>query len=85
MIPSELQRVQDTRIQQKVMAAHREAFREKFPGQCEHIMRLVAERLQLGLKKHNPVELTASEIADLAQALHVIYHIHQDLGGWHDH
>ena len=38
-------RVRDTRILQKVNAVHREAFREKFPGQVEHCMRLTAERL----------------------------------------
>ena len=36
----EAKRVQDTLIMQKVNGAHREAFQQKFPGQCEHIMRL---------------------------------------------
>jgi hypothetical protein len=74
----EARRVQDTKIQQKVMAAHREAFKEKFPGQVEHILRLVAERLQQGLRKDNPVELTATEVESLAQALNSIYDIHCD-------
>ena len=74
----EARRVQDTKIQQKVMAAHREAFKEKFPGQVEHILRLVAERLQQGLHKDNPVELTAAEVESLAQALNSIYDIHCD-------
>lgn len=74
----EARRVQDTKIQQKVMAAHREAFKEKFPGQIEHILRLVAERLQQGLRKDNPVELTAAEVESLAQALNSIYDIHCD-------
>ena len=69
----------DTRIQQKVMAAHREAFAQKFPGQIEHCMRLVAERLQTGLRKDNPVELMPAEIAALAQALNAIYDIHCDI------
>jgi hypothetical protein len=73
------QRVQDTRIEQKVMAAHREAFAQKFPGQVEHCMRLIAERLQTGLRKDQPVELMASEIADLSQALNLIYSIHCNL------
>jgi len=75
----EAKRVQDTQIQQKVMAAHREAFAIKFPGQVEHCMRLIAERLQTGLRKDQPVELMASEIADLSQALNLIYRIHCDL------
>ena len=75
----EARRVQETVIMQKVNLAHREAFVQKFPGQCEHIMRLIAERLQLGLKKDNPVELSAGEICDLARALNAIYDIHCDL------
>jgi hypothetical protein len=76
---SDAHRLEETRIAQKVGAAHREAFREKFPGQCEHIMRLIAERLQLGLRKDNPIELTAAEIQGLASALNAIYLIHVDL------
>jgi len=72
----EARRAQDTKIEQKVMAAHREAFHHKFPGQIEHIMRLIAERLQQGLRKDQPVELMASEIADLAAALDHVYSIH---------
>jgi phage terminase Nu1 subunit (DNA packaging protein) len=72
-------RLEEVKIAQKVNAAHREAFREKFPGQIEHIMRLIAERLQLGLRKDNPVEIMPSEIRDLSQALNQIYEIHVDL------
>ena len=38
--------VKETLIMQKINNAHREAFRQKFPGQIEHCMRLTAERLQ---------------------------------------
>lgn len=75
------QQAEDVKIAQKVMTAHREAFALKFPGQCEHIMRLIAERLQLGLRKDQPVELTAKEISDLSTALNAIYDIHCDLRG----
>jgi len=76
----------DTLILQKVNAAHREAFVEKFPGQCEHIMRLIAERLQ-AILTNKPTTLndpetwavTAEEIASLSQALHHVYQIHKDL------
>ena len=78
---AEAARAQDTRIEQKVMAAHREAFQTKFPGQCEHIMRLIAERLQQGLRKDNPVEISAGEVCYLARALDAIYSIHVDLQG----
>jgi hypothetical protein len=66
----------DTIIMQKVNAAHREAFKTRFPGQVEHCMRLTAERLQAILTK-KPSELsdpetwtsTADEIASLSEAL----------------
>ena len=76
---AEAARVADVRIEQKVMAAHREAFHQKFPGQVEHCMRLIAERLQTGLRKDQPVELMATEIESLSHALNLIYTIHCDL------
>jgi len=55
-------------------------FIEKFPGQCEHILRLITERLHLGLDKRDGTDpaipetwkLNTGEIADLAEAM---YHI----------
>ena len=76
---AQAQLVADVRIEQKINSAHRAAFVQKFPGQVEHILRLIAERLQLGLRKDQPVELMASEIADLSRALNLIYDIHCDL------
>lgn len=49
--------VRDVIILQKVNKAHRDAFKEKFPGQLEHCMRLTAERLQALLTK-KPSDLT---------------------------
>ena len=71
--------VRDTLIMQKVNHAHREAFKTRFPGQVEHIMRLTAERLHNVLLK-KPDDLgdpetwaaTASEICDLSEALHFL-------------
>lgn len=68
--------VRDTVIMQKVNAAHREAFKARFPGQVEHCMRLTAERLQAILTR-KPTDLadpetwtsTADEIAKLSEAL----------------
>jgi hypothetical protein len=68
--------VRDTVILQKVNAAHREAFKQRFPGQVEHCMRLTAERLQAILTR-KPTDLadpetwtsTADEIAKLSEAL----------------
>jgi hypothetical protein len=74
--------VLDTKIQAKINAVHRGAFIEKFPGQVEHILRLITERLQHGLDKREGVDvsrvdtwrLSPYEIAELSQAL---YHINE--------
>lgn len=78
--------VQDTLILQKVNGAHREAFKSKFPGQCEHILRLTAERLQSILVK-KPEDMsdpgtwvsTPQDIRDLSQALLNVYQISREL------
>jgi hypothetical protein len=71
--------VEETRIMQKVNAAHRVAFREKFPGQVEHCLRLITERLQRGLVKDAEQPLTNRDCADLAIALDLLYQIHKEL------
>ena len=79
--------VLETRILQKVNGAHREAFAEKFPGQVEHILRLITERLHLGLDKRDGVSvqnpdtwiLTSEEILCLAQAMKSIQEIRASL------
>ena len=85
--PRQLQQVQDTIIMSKVNAAHREAFREKFPNQTEHLLRLISERLQAGLDKRSGVIiqdpntwlLSAEEIVQLSQAMHNVYLIYKDV------
>ena len=70
---------QETKILQKVNKVHREAFKERFPGQVEHCMRLTAERLQAILTK-KPTDLAnpetwdcnAGEIKDLAHGLYYL-------------
>jgi methionyl-tRNA synthetase len=77
--------VRDTLILQKVNRVHREAFKVKFPTQCEHVMRLTAERLQAVLT-NKPQDLadpetwtaTANEIRDLAEALYYLALISKD-------
>jgi len=75
----------DTLILQKVNRAHREAFKQKFPGQLEHVMRLTAERLQAMLvnKPDNLADpetwvSTAAEIRDLSEALYYLALISKD-------
>ena len=74
----EQRRVRETLILQKVNGAQREAFRQKWPGQCEHIMRLLAERLQTSLRKDGS-EVPVEHIARLSEALLAVYQIHREL------
>jgi len=64
-----------TRINQKVNRAYREAFEAKFPDQCQHIMRLMAERLQQGLRK-DTAGISNLDAAALAIGLAAIHSIH---------
>jgi hypothetical protein len=81
------EQVAETRILQKVNAAHREAFGEKYPGQVEHCLRLIMERLQAGLDKRGTVDITRpetwllspSEVKDLSDAAHALHEIRNDL------
>ena len=53
----ETRRADETKILQKVNAANREAFVARFPGQLEHCMRLLSERLQYCLSKPEHMDL----------------------------
>lgn len=84
---TEAARVSDTLILQKINASHRVAFQEKFPGQCEHILRLLTERLQAGLDKRDGViidqpetwKFSPLELLQLSQSIEAIYYVHRDL------
>jgi hypothetical protein len=79
--------VKDTLILQKINASHRLAFADKYPNQVEHILRLITERLQLGLTKTESTDLqnpetwllSCEEINDLAHAMFYVHQIRQDL------
>ena len=79
--------VRDTLIMQKVNASHRMAFIEKFPGQIEHILRLLTERLQAGLDKRDGIDISdpntwnlcPSELASLSKAILDIYTVRESL------
>jgi hypothetical protein len=79
--------VKDTLILQKINASHRMAFVEKFPGQIEHILRLLTERLQAGLDKRDGVDITnpdtwnlcPSELASISKAILDIYTVRESL------
>ena len=49
MQPDIDRQVLDTQILGKINAAHRVGFRDKFPGQCEHILRLISEKESLNI------------------------------------
>jgi hypothetical protein len=86
---TEESKVRETLIMQKINASHRVAFSEKFPGQLEHILRLLTERLQIGLDKRDSVtledpktwKLNCTELKDLSQAIEAIYFVRKDLKG----
>jgi hypothetical protein len=74
------QQVADTKILQKVNAVHRDAFAIKYPGQVEHCLRLVMERLQAGLDKRDGCDvsdpdtwrMSTQELQDLAYTAHLL-------------
>jgi hypothetical protein len=73
----------DVKILQKVNAASREAFAAKYPGQVEHCLRLVMERLQAGLDKRDHVDvadpdtwrMSTQELRDLAHSAELLNRI----------
>lgn len=73
----EQRRARDVKIMQGINAAHREAFVVRLPGQIEHSMRLIAERLIACLAKPEGCHLdqpdtwpaSADDIHSLTQAL----------------
>ena len=77
----------DTRIMQKVNTHYRSAFQERFPGQCEHIWRLITERLHLGLTKTAETDildqttwrLSPKEIQELSHAIYLINQVRTSL------
>jgi len=75
--------LQDVRILQKVNRVHREAFVEKYPGQVEHCLRLIMERLQAGLDKRDGVavddpttwRMSTAELQELANSAYLLNEI----------
>ena len=88
MNPDQARLIADVKILQKVNRVHREAFAEKYPGQVEHCLRLVMERLQAGLDKRDGCDvsnpetwrMTTLELRDLAETAHQLDAIRRNLG-----
>lgn len=77
----------DTLILQKINQSHRIAFQDKYPGQCEHILRLLTERTQHVLDKRDGFDISnmstwkasPSELAFLTESIYHMHLIRQDL------
>lgn len=88
MNPDQARLVEDTRILQKVNAVHRDAFAVKYPGQVEHCLRLVMERLQAGLDKRDGCDvgdpdtwrMSTEELRDLAETAYQLNQIRTGFG-----
>ena len=78
----------DYKIAEKIALGQSAVFRNRFPGQIEHVLRLLTERLQAGLDKNNGVvidnpgtwRMTALELSDLAKAVESIYNVYTNVG-----
>jgi len=75
----EVNLVKDTIILQKINKAHRVAFKDRFPGQIEHCMRLTTERLQ-GLLTKKPIDpldvkTWAGTPEEINALTHALYHL----------
>jgi hypothetical protein len=65
----------------------RNNFLKKFPDQCEHMLRLISERLHLGLDKRDGADpadprtwkLSSVEIMELSQALYYVNEVRVSL------
>ena len=65
--------LQDARITGKVNQHHAELFKQKFPGNIEHCLRMSQERLQQGLRAGS---LTSTEASEWAAAIHHLWLIY---------
>ena len=82
------QQVLDTKILQKVNGVQRDAFATRFPGQVDHCLRLVMERLQAGLDKRDGCDvsdpttwrMTTIELQELAQTAYHLNEIRRGFG-----
>ena len=81
-----LKQEQDVKILQKINRVHRDLFPEKYPGQVDHCLRLIMERLQTGLEKPSDIVLSnpdtwpidTEEISNLARAAHSLNEIRRN-------
>jgi hypothetical protein len=76
MIPNVQANLDDTltsMVNTTIENHHSVQFRERFPGQVEHCMRLVAERLQSTLKTKSREVISDQEVLWLSQSLKILH------------
>jgi|LakMenEpi03Aug12_release.lakeMendotaPanAssembly.Ray.scaffolds.fasta_scaffold199969_2 hypothetical protein len=83
----EARHADETKILQKVNAANREAFVQRMPGQLEHVMRLVMERLQHCLHKTPDTVLDSPDTwpaapAEISALANSLWHLEQVRQHW---
>ena len=78
---------QDTKILQKINAPLLEAFKQRYPQQVEHCLRLTMERLQAGLDKRGDIDvadpdtwrMSTVELQELARTAYYLDQIRQGI------
>jgi len=75
----------DTSLESKVAKEIQQSFAQRYPGSIEHCLRLLTERLQLGLDKRGISDLTdvgswkisPQDLLALSQSLELLDQIHR--------
>ena len=73
---AESQALQDSAIYDKMSKPKVDQFEERMPSQVTHCLRLVLERLQLGMDKRSRIQITNDEVAQLSRAALDLYNIY---------
>ena len=76
---AESQAIQDSAIYEKMTKPKVDQFEERMPTQVAHCLRLVLERLQLGMDKRSRIQITNEEVAQLSRAALDLYNIHVEV------
>lgn len=69
-------RLQDAVINSQLDSHYAQKFRQHFPNNIEHCLRMAQEQLQSGLKSRN---LSTSDIVNLSTAVYNIHRVYRNL------
>ena len=75
----EAQQLQDAAIYEKMNKPKVDQFEERMPQQVTHCLRLVLERLQLGMDKRARTQISNAEVEQLARAASDLYNIYVEV------